>query len=1108
MKNSATAQRLVPSCQQVTPDDLAIIVANASFLCDRLDTERFVIDADHVNEQEIHDRLDRWCQVVAQGNWDTLHKRLQWEGIELDSIRPRLGSVRFVANQLLPDWADTLGQIMQTAREFIPATETFLPIESQNSIPFEDVLLPAIRVARQQLLSRLGCLQLTQDSLPLSIFTEAAYRSLEHSLLQQLAKLCSKTLDFEFSRVRPFGRNLLNLLELKTKNSNENSHYTNFVNQLLQDGLLTFFHKYPVLGRLVATAVNFWVESTVEFIQRLARDRRDIQRIFGSTSPNGKVATIQTSLSDPHKRGRSVVLLTFESGLKLVYKPKDLGLETAFNKFLTWCNYHSQLLDFKVIQVLNRDDYGWVEYVEHQPCIDEAAAARFYQRAGMLLCVIYVLRGTDCHYENLIASGEHLVLLDMETLLHHEANVIENSPDAQEWETMAMQQFWNSVLRTGLLPRWDFSGDRTVAYDISGLGSTALQQSPRKAPRWQLINTDNMYLRYESVTLPVEKNVPRLGDTVLSPHDYQAQIVAGFEQMYRFLMAHKYILLAPNSPLAAMQKQQVRFVFRHTRLYGTILQKVLAPDYLKCGIDYSIELEQLSRAFLVAQEKPDAWPIFNAEVQAMEQLDIPYFSASAASDELSVAEHLSIPGYFKQPSYQQTLAQLQAMDETDLARQVAIIQGSFYAKLAQTSTGEIEKWQAKSLPLLTPEQLIAEAQAIATQLETRAITDFDGSINWIGLGCVPEAERFRLQVLDYSLYEGRCGVALFLAALDQITGDPYSHKLALRTLQPLRQQIQTLDLESRQRMARFVGIGGATGLGSMIYAFVKISQFLDDQALLEDAQALASWITPELIAGDKKLDIIGGSAGAILGLLSLYQATGHENVLLKAIACGQYLLSHRYSDTGAAKAWQTLGKIPSAGFSHGAAGIAYALLRLYAVVEDQAYLAAAREGIEYERSVFCESKANWPVSHKAERTGGQFSFPSQWCHGAAGIGLARLGSLEILNTPEIQREIEIALRTTESFGLQAIDHLCCGNMGRIEVLLVGAQRCDRADWHQIALQNATNVVARAKRTGAYQLFANLPSSVFNPGFFQGTAGIGYELLRLAANDLPCVLLWE
>ena len=76
------------------------------------------------------------------------------------------------------------------------------------------------------------------------------------------------------------------------------------------------------------------------------------------------------------------------------------------------------------------------------------------------------------------------------------------------------------------------------------------------------------------------------------------------------------------------------------------------------------------------------------------------------------------------------------------------------------------------------------------------------------------------------------------------------------------------------------------------------------------------------------------------------------------------------------------------------------------------------------------------------------------------------------------------------------------------MLLVGAQRLNSPDWRQVALQQATNIVARAQQTEAYQLFANLPNSVFNPGFFQGTAGICYELLRLADDNLPSVLLWE
>ena len=75
----------------------------------------------------------------------------------------------------------------------------------------------------------------------------------------------------------------------------------------------------------------------------------------------------------------------------------------------------------------------------------------------MLLCLLYVIGGTDCHYENLIANGEHLVLIDMETLMHHDTKLIEESPETQKAETGVIQEMWDSVLRTGLLPCWEFS---------------------------------------------------------------------------------------------------------------------------------------------------------------------------------------------------------------------------------------------------------------------------------------------------------------------------------------------------------------------------------------------------------------------------------------------------------------------------------------------------------------------------------------------------------------------------------------------------------------------------------------------------------------------------
>ncbi|HEX2282264.1 MAG TPA: lanthionine synthetase LanC family protein, partial [Thermomicrobiales bacterium] len=137
------------------------------------------------------------------------------------------------------------------------------------------------------------------------------------------------------------------------------------------------------------------------------------------------------------------------------------------------------------------------------------------------------------------------------------------------------------------------------------------------------------------------------------------------------------------------------------------------------------------------------------------------------------------------------------------------------------------------------------------------------------------------------------------------------------------------------------------------------------------------------------------------------------------------------------------------------------------------------------------------------------AFQVSWCHGAPGIGLARLGVLPALDDGDIRRDLESALQTTEAFGAQGVDQLCCGALGRAEVLLQASQRLARPELREAALHLAAQVVRRAERGGHYRLQADLPEGVFSPSFFQGTAGIGYGLLRLAYPDrLPSPLMWE
>lgn len=1098
-------------------DELAQIVSQATSLSERLSK-----GSDFINEQQANEQLlERWCEVVAQGDWGKFYKRLQWDGLDIDTVRSVLSSVPLAESEQLPAWAETLREIIQTSAKWNlneVASDWQLPTKDEKPLPFADVLLPAVLVGRQKLLTCLGSVSLSPDCLLLKLLSEKAYLKLEQGLLQRLVNLSAKTLQFEFTNFRPDHYNLLNLMLEKLNllaegqsNNPSKNYYIDFVDKLLHDGLIAFFQKYAVLGRLIATTIDFWVEATAEFFQRLQADKAKIEIVLNFTeSYLGKITGISGSVSDFHNRGRSVLILTFASGQKLVYKPKNLGLEVIYNQLLNWCNQHAPL-PFKVIRLLDRYTYGWVlDYVEQQPCEDEAAAQRFYQRAGMLLCLLYVLGGNDCHYENLIASGEHPVLVDAETLLHPQANPIEGSVQSIEEMTEIEQQFQDSVLRTGLLPRWDFSPDKRVAYDVSAMGSVNPQQSPWRVPRWKAVNTDEMHLVYEEVKLAVQANVPMLHGVALCPNDYLEEIVAGFRQMYRFLSDRRAALLADHDFLSSLPAQQIRFIFRPTNFYHVLLEKTLNPEFLRYGVERSIELDIICQTCLTSGQKPQAWAILRSELQALEQLDIPYFGTSCSSDALTIGLKQPIEKYFKEPSYNHFLRRLQNLNETDLASQIGIIQGSFYARVVQTPGAEVSKPSSlkttdfsQTAPL-TSSQLLQKAEAIAQEIEARSLRDTAGNVNWIGFGYVPNAERFQFQPLGFSLYDGSCGVALFLAAVAQVTGSTHWGNLAVDALQSLRTVLQTSDKLFAQKFARRIGIGGGTGIGSIIYSLVKISQFLSNTALLEDAQLAAKLVIPELIAADQQLDVIGGAVGAILGLLSLYQQTGEARVLDQAIQCGQHLLAHRDSDLEWPKAWKTVAKQPLTGFSHGAAGIAYALLRLYAVTKDPAYLQAAEEGIAYERSVFSTAAANWPDLRQH-----QPGFMVTWCHGAPGIALARLGSLSIHQTDEIYEDVEVGLQTTQKYGLQGVDHLCCGNFGRIEVLLVAAQKLSRPQLLETAQQKAAWAVAQADKISAYQLFNNLPNSLYNPGFFQGTAGIGYELLRLAYPEvLPAVLLWE
>src|SRR5438270_801706 len=102
---------------------------------------------------------------------------------------------------------------------------------------------------------------------------------------------------------------------------------------------------------------------------------------------------------------------------------------------------------------------------------------------------------------------------------------------------------------------------------------------------------------------------------------------------------------------------------------------------------------------------------------------------------------------------------------------------------------------------------------------------------------------------------------------------------------------------------------------------------------------------------------------------------------------------------------------PLTGFSHGTAGISWALLELAAKTGEQRFQAAALSGIAYERALFSASAGNWPDLRVPDTDANPEPgvFPVAWCHGAPGIGLARLLCRRLVDNPQIDGEIQAAL---------------------------------------------------------------------------------------------------
>jgi type 2 lantibiotic biosynthesis protein LanM len=1028
-----------------------------------------------------------WRERVADGDAASFRRRLDLLGVSEDEARAAVSSHGWPEDEPLPDWVDELDSIVA---DVTAADRESAAVPTPENVPFVDVLAPVVAHTRERV-----------DASVAPTEVSSVADAMVPWLYERLAQLSAHPLFVEFKTYVAHHDRELALAEDPDPPEDDSRHYRGFADAMLGDGFVRFVEEYALLGRLLVTTVRQWVATVEEFAARLAADRPSLRRRLGE-GDLGPVESVEAA-GDRHEDGRAVLAVTFASGVRVAYKPRSLDVEAAFYDLLDWLAERTDLPAIERPAVLARDEYGWLEWVRADSCPDRAAVERYYRRAGALLGVLYALRFTDGHLENLVAAGEHPVVVDVETLAHPAFSDGRLPHD----DTPALRE---SVLRTGLLPVDRPDSDLA---DLSGFGSDELRAEGERR-EFTAVNTDLMDM--ESVEDEVEtfENLPRVdGETVPAAECFD-ELRAGLRAAHEALADERTALLADDGPLAAFDDAEVRVIYRATRTYGTILSSLTTPEYLRTGLKAGCKLEALARP--QATETVDApWSVHDHERRAVERLDVPRLTMPTTGTTLRGPAR-PVEKFASLSPRAAVERRLRALDATDRREQCRYVELAFGESASDADADHADRSDTNrtnvndadysdtdrinvnddDYPGETGTRPTEESDPLSDDAAERvarrafervsAAAVEDGEPAW----CVPSSHGSRgvlVRWIDDSLYRGRLGVATFAAGVAATADGAIADDAA------------ALAADAAAGVRDAVAADGApddlgvTGVGGLVYGFCVLDDLLDGD-YLADARRVAATVTDDRVAATDRYGVMDGLAGATLGLAALAERTGDEELLDRAATCGDRLLAERSGGR-----WPLgIDDRPLTGFAHGAAGVGYALARLADATGEDRFREAVLDAVAFEESHYDAAAGTWADlrMHAGTTVDG-------WCNGRTGIGLARLGTLATAPDEAVRRDVGRALSAATD-RVPPYDHACCGTASWIALLVRAGRQLDEPRYERQARRVAGTVVSGDDEPTLRSGTQTRP----DPSLFRGLGGVGYALLELSNPDLPSVLLFE
>ncbi|HEX4966373.1 MAG TPA: type 2 lanthipeptide synthetase LanM family protein [Thermoanaerobaculia bacterium] len=830
-----------------------------------------------------------------------------------------------------------------------------------------------------------------------------------------------------------------------------------------RDGLSDLFASYPVLERLCVRLVERWAGTVSDLLTRLAADREAIAPLIPGASGPPVVAGVDWE-ERPAVLGRPELRLRLVGGEAVRYVPRPPSAQAAFVRFVEWLNAHGAPCELRAAAVVDRGTHGWVEHVEPRPCGDAGEVALFYRRAGAWAFLAWVLRATDLGHQDFVARGSHPVLLRPRFLQHR----LVSTPAGVLGHT---------VLSTGMAGSWRLL--RGAFWDVSVLPLGERRGSGRVIASWSGSGAGLTGVQFQTVPVETADHLPRLHGRPERVSAHLEPLVEGFRETAAWFLEQRELLLGEDSPLAGLLASPVELAAYDQPGARLRAFRSTSPRLLEDEEAHRAAAEAGSAQFLIGlcDGRPETAPLIAAEARAIAGLSLPSLTAHPGEVAVRVEEEdgaiLEVPGLLDGPSASEVRRRIEELSPAECEEQVRLLRITISPP-----------------PVLGdgPGGWVEEALALAEGIVNGAARTPSGAPTWFTVSERTSRGLYQPTPLPPEGVLSQGGIALFLAAAGRVAGRWDLTREALRALEPVRSSL--FGDAGAPAIPRDLPNGAAYGLGSLIYTLATAGRLAGDDGPVEDALELARSITTERIRSDTLHDVYGGNAGLALALAALHDLTGEAWIAPRLREIGERLAARwaRINRNGAP---------PLGGFSHGAAGFSYALARAGEISGHPPLLEAARSAIAYEHELYSPEQGQW----RDLRAPG--SFMCSWCHGSPGIALARASVLGTLDDATVRTDLERAVKATLDWPVERLDHLCCGNAGRVECLWVAAGRLESAPLREATLALASRVRAAARERGRYAV--DWPGTRDSPTFLRGLAGIGYQWLRLADPSLPSVL---